>query len=193
MILMLDNYDSFTYTLVDYLKSLGREVRVVRNDGIDIPGIRALKPAMLCISPGPCSPSESGICLEAVEALMGELPILGICLGHQTIAQAFGGRIVQAIEPMHGRVSNIQHRGVGVFEGLKNPLQVTRYHSLAVERATLPDMLEITAETDAGEIMGLRHRSLPIEGVQFHPEALLTESGHTLLKHFVVRYVGTQR
>lgn len=185
MILMIDNFDSFTYNLVHYLEALNEEVKVCRNNDISIAEIRTLDPEMIVLSPGPCTPNEAGICLDVVRELQGEYPILGICLGHQTIGQVFGGKIVQAIEPVHGKVHGIHHNGKGVFEGLNLPLKVTRYHSLVVEKETLPDCLEITAETDEGEIMGLRHTSLLIEGVQFHPEAILTEQGIELLNNFL--------
>lgn len=193
MILMIDNYDSFTYNLVHYLESLNEEVKVVRNDAISIPEIIALDPDMIVLSPGPCTPNEAGVCLEVVRALQGKFPILGICLGHQTIGQVYGGKIVQAIAPVHGKVHPIQHENKGVFKGLNQPLNVTRYHSLVVERESLPDCLEITAETREGEIMGLRHKTYLIEGVQFHPEAILTEQGHELLNHFLVKAKAFKR
>lgn len=187
MILMIDNYDSFTYNLVHYLESLNEDVKVVRNDAISISEIIDLDPEMIVLSPGPCTPNEAGICQEVVRALQGQYPILGICLGHQTIGQVYGGKIVQAIAPVHGKVHPIHHENKGVFKGLNQPLKVTRYHSLVVERESLPDCLEITAETEEGEIMGLRHKTYLIEGVQFHPEAILTEQGHELLNHFLVK------
>ncbi|MDW5417469.1 aminodeoxychorismate/anthranilate synthase component II [Iodobacter sp. CM08] len=185
MLLMLDNYDSFTYNLVQYFGELGQEVVVHRNDEITIEEITALKPKYLVVSPGPCSPSEAGISLAAIHHFAGKLPILGVCLGHQAIGQAFGGKVVHAQTLMHGKVSALQHNNTGVFSGLPSPFTVTRYHSLAIERASLPDCLEITAWTDDGEIMGVRHKTLPIEGVQFHPESILTEHGHAMLDHFI--------
>jgi anthranilate synthase/aminodeoxychorismate synthase-like glutamine amidotransferase len=185
MILMIDNYDSFTYNLVEYLKMLKRDVKVVRNDQITIEEIKEMKPSIIVISPGPCTPKEAGVSESIIKELKGEFPILGICLGHQAIAEVFGAKIIKANEPVHGKVSEIVHNGIGVFKGLNNPLKVTRYHSLIVERDTLPDELEITAETDIGEIMGIKHKLYPIEGVQFHPEALLTEQGLELLNNFL--------
>lgn len=185
MILMIDNYDSFTYNLVHYLESLNEEVKVVRNDAISITEIVALDPEMIVLSPGPCTPNEAGICQEVVRELQGQYPILGICLGHQTIGQVYGGHIVQAKAPVHGKVHPIHHTNTGVFKDLNEPLNVTRYHSLVVERDTLPECLEITATTLDGEIMGLRHKTYLIEGVQFHPEALLTEQGLELLNNFL--------
>jgi len=185
MLLMIDNYDSFTYNLVQYLGELGAEVRVVRNDEMRVEEVEALRPERVVISPGPCTPNEAGISVALVERLAGRVPILGVCLGHQSIGQAFGGRVVRARTIMHGKVSTVRHGGAGVFEGLPESFTATRYHSLVVERASLPDCLSITAESDDGEIMGVRHRTLPIEGVQFHPEALLTEHGHALLKNFL--------
>lgn len=185
MILMIDNFDSFTYNLVQYLMQLGREVRVVRNNALTIEEIRVMKPDMIVLSPGPKTPREAGICLSVVEELQDEFPILGICLGHQTIGQAFGAKVLEGLEPVHGKVHPIKHKNVGVFSGLKNPINVTRYHSLVVDRASLPDCLEITAETEAGEIMGLRHKNKLIEGVQFHPEAILTEHGLDMLANFL--------
>ncbi|MBA4743117.1 MAG: aminodeoxychorismate/anthranilate synthase component II [Azoarcus sp.] len=185
MLLMIDNYDSFTYNLVQYFGELGAEVRVFRNDEIDLAGIAELAPAQLVISPGPCSPAEAGISVAAIREFAGRIPILGVCLGHQSIGAAFGGRIVHARRLMHGKTSPVHHDGRGVFHGLPDPLVCTRYHSLAIERASLPDCLEVTAWTDDGEIMGVRHTSLAIEGVQFHPESILTEHGHALLKNFL--------
>lgn len=185
MIFMIDNYDSFTYNLVQYLECLNESVMVVRNDQITISKIEALNPEMIVLSPGPKTPNEAGICQEVVLRLQGKFPILGICLGHQTIGQVFGGKVVKAIEPVHGKVFPIQHDNNGVFKGLNQPLNVTRYHSLVVERESLPDCLEITAETADGQIMGLRHKTLLIEGVQFHPEAILTEQGMELLQNFL--------
>jgi anthranilate synthase component 2 len=185
MLLMIDNYDSFTYNLVQYFGELGEEVRVVRNDAIDLAGITALAPARIVISPGPCTPNEAGVSVALIRAFAGKLPILGVCLGHQAIGQAFGGRIVHAGRVMHGKTSAIRHASKGVFAGLPSPFLGTRYHSLAIERASLPDCLEITAESDDGEIMGVRHRQFALEGVQFHPESILTEHGHALLKNFL--------
>jgi len=185
MLLMIDNYDSFTYNLVQYFGELGEEVQVARNDAIDINGIAALAPARIVISPGPCTPSEAGVSVPLVRAFAGKLPILGVCLGHQAIGQAFGGRIVHAGRVMHGKTSDIRHASKGVFAGLPSPFRATRYHSLAIERASLPDCLEITAESEDGEIMGVRHRQFALEGVQFHPESILTEHGHALLKNFL--------
>jgi len=187
---MIDNYDSFTYNVVQYLGELGADVHVVRNDQIDVAGIEALQPEKIVISPGPCTPNEAGVSMAVIEAFAGQLPILGICLGHQSIGQVFGGRIVRARRVMHGKTSPMHHRGEGVFAGLSNPFEATRYHSLVIERASLPDCLEITAwtETEAGdvdEIMGVRHRELQIEGVQFHPESILTAHGHDLLRNFL--------
>ena len=185
MILMIDNYDSFVYNLVQYFKELDEDIVVKRNDEITIDDIKTLNPEIIVLSPGPCSPTEAGICIEAVENFKGVIPILGICLGHQTIGQVFGSKIVKAIEPVHGKVHSITHDGKGVFTNIKNPLNVTRYHSLVVDRETLSDELEITAQTKEGEIMGLRHKKYMIEGVQFHPEAVLTECGHELLRNFI--------
>ena len=190
MLLMIDNYDSFTYNLVQYFGELGAEVCVRRNDQIDIAGIEALDPDQLVISPGPCTPNEAGISVEAIRHFAGRKPILGVCLGHQSIGQAFGGRIVHAGEIMHGKTSLIHHADTGVFTGIANPFEATRYHSLVIEKASLPDCLEVTAWTldDKGEpdeIMGIRHREYPIEGMQFHPESILTEHGHRLLKNFL--------
>jgi anthranilate synthase component 2 len=185
MLLMIDNYDSFTYNLVQYLGELGEDVKVVRNDEIALDAIEALKPARIVISPGPCTPNEAGISLELIRRLAGRVPILGVCLGHQAIGQAFGGRVVHAKQLMHGKVSLIHHAAAGVFRGLPSPYQATRYHSLAIERESCPEALEVTAWTDDGEIMGVRHRSLAVEGVQFHPESILTEHGHALLRNFL--------
>jgi anthranilate synthase component 2 len=185
MLLMIDNYDSFTYNLVQYFGELGEEVRVARNDEITLDEIAALSPARICISPGPCSPNEAGISVPLLERFAGTCPILGVCLGHQAIGQAFGGRVVRAQALMHGKTGAIRHTGVGVFGGLPDPFTAARYHSLAVERSSLPDCLEITAWSDDGEIMGLRHRSLAVEGVQFHPESIATEHGHAMLKNFL--------
>lgn len=184
-LLMLDNYDSFTYNLVQYFGELGEDVHTHRNDQITIEEIEALRPDRICISPGPCTPAEAGISVEVIRHFAGKLPILGVCLGHQAIGAAFGGDVVRAREIMHGKVSEITHRGTDVFAGLPSPFTVTRYHSLAVARDTLPGCLEVTAETADGEIMGLRHTSLPLYGVQFHPESVLSEHGHALLQNFL--------
>jgi len=190
MLLMIDNYDSFTYNLVQYLGELGADVQVYRNDEITVERIRELAPEKLMISPGPCTPDQAGISMAAIEAFAGEIPILGVCLGHQSIGQVFGGKIVHAREIMHGKTSSIYHKGGHVFTGLSNPYTATRYHSLVIEKESLPDCLEVTAwtQTDSGEmdeIMGVRHRTLDVEGVQFHPESILTEHGHDLLKNFL--------
>lgn len=185
MILMIDNYDSFVYNLVQYFGELNEDIAVKRNDEITIDDIKTLNPEIIVLSPGPCSPNEAGICIDIVNNFKGKIPILGICLGHQTIGQVFGSKIVKAIEPVHGKVHSIIHDNKGIFTNIKNPLNVTRYHSLVVDRETLPDELEITAETKEGEIMGLRHKDYMIEGVQFHPEAVLTECGHELLQNFI--------
>jgi anthranilate synthase component 2 len=185
MLLMIDNYDSFTYNLVQYFGELGAEVRVFRNDAITLKEIAAMKPDQLVISPGPCSPKEAGISVAAIQEFAGKLPILGVCLGHQSIGYAFGGEIVHAQKPMHGKISPVHHQGTGVFAGLPNPFNATRYHSLAIRRETLPACLEVTAWTDDGEIMGVRHRELAIQGVQFHPESIMTEHGHAMLKNFL--------
>ncbi len=185
MLLMIDNYDSFTYNLVQYFGELGEEVRVYRNDAITLKEIAAMKPDRLVISPGPCSPKEAGISVAAIQEFAGKIPTLGVCLGHQSIGYAFGGEIVHAKTMMHGKLSAIHHADVGVFNGLPNPLTATRYHSLAIRRETLPDCLEVTAWTDDGEIMGVRHKTLDIEGVQFHPESIMTERGHELLRNFL--------
>ena len=185
MILMIDNYDSFTYNLVQYLGELGQDVQVYRNDQIGVADIERLRPSHIVISPGPCTPTEAGVSVETIQKLGGKIPILGVCLGHQAIGQAYGGRIVRAKELMHGKTSMIQHTGQGVFRGLPSPFPATRYHSLVIERASLPECLEITAWTDDGEIMGVRHKRLAVEGVQFHPESILTQHGHALLKNFL--------
>ncbi len=185
MLLMIDNYDSFTYNLVQYFGELEQDVAVYRNDAITLDEVAALKPRHIVISPGPCTPNEAGISVPLIKAFAGKVPILGVCLGHQAIGQAFGGKIVHAKHVMHGKTSAIRHNSDGVFRNLPNPLQATRYHSLVIERASLPDCLEITASTDDDEIMGVRHRTLAVEGVQFHPEAILTESGHALLANFL--------
>jgi anthranilate synthase component 2 len=185
MFLLVDNYDSFTYNLVHYLGELGADVAIRRNDAISVDEALSMQPQGIVISPGPCDPDRSGICLELIERAAGRIPILGVCLGHQAVGQAFGGRVVRAPKPMHGKVSLIHHRGEGVLRGLPNPFTATRYHSLIVERDSLPDCLKATAETDDGIIMGLAHRSLPVEGVQFHPESIATEHGHDLLRNFL--------
>lgn len=185
MLLMIDNYDSFTYNLVQYFGELGEDVRVYRNDEISLAEIEAAAPARLCFSPGPCDPARAGITVSAIRQFAGRFPILGVCLGHQAIGEAFGGKVVRARQVMHGKVSSIHHTGEGVFQGLPNPLEATRYHSLAIERASVPACLEITAWTEDGEIMGVRHRTLPVEGVQFHPESILTQHGHRLLANFL--------
>ena len=190
MLLMIDNYDSFTYNLVQYLGELGQEVRVVRNDALDLTQIAALAPERIMISPGPGTPDDAGVSLQLLRTLGARIPVFGVCLGHQALGQAYGGRVVRAREIMHGKTSPIFHTGVGVFAGLPNPFEATRYHSLVVERASLPDCLEITAWTQhpdgsVDEIMGLRHRSLPLQGVQFHPESILTQHGHDLLRNFL--------
>ncbi len=185
MLLMIDNYDSFTYNLVQYFGELGADVRVFRNDEINVEQIAALAPAQIVVSPGPCTPAEAGISVAAIQAFAGKIPLLGVCLGHQSIGAAFGGRIVHAKRLMHGKVSPVHHLDAGVFKGLPNPLTCTRYHSLAIERDSLPDCLEVTAWTDDGEIMGVRHKTLAVEGVQFHPESILTERGHDLLRNFL--------
>jgi anthranilate synthase/aminodeoxychorismate synthase-like glutamine amidotransferase len=185
MLLLIDNYDSFTYNLAQYLGELGADVHVHRNDAINLEQIRAWRPERIVISPGPCTPNEAGISVSLVQRFAGEIPILGVCLGHQAIGQAFGGRIVRAGRVMHGKLSSIAHRGEGVFGGLANPFTATRYHSLVIERGSMPECLEVTAESDDGEIMGVRHREFAVEGVQFHPEAILTEHGHALLSNFL--------
>ena len=184
-LLMIDNYDSFTYNLVQYFGELGEDVRVYRNDQITIEEIEALKPDHICVSPGPCSPAEAGISVPLIKHFAGCIPILGVCLGHQSIGAAFGGKIVRAKEIMHGKTSLVTHRGTDVFRGLPSPFTVIRYHSLAIERESLPDCLEVTAETADGEIMGVRHKTLPIYGVQFHPESILSEHGHDMLRNFL--------
>jgi anthranilate synthase component 2 len=187
MLLMIDNYDSFTYNLVQYLGELGEEVKVVRNDELSVDEIEALRADRIVLSPGPCTPNEAGVSLEVIKRFAGRTPLLGVCLGHQAIGQAFGGKVVHARTLMHGKTSLIHHEGRGVFAGLPTPYEATRYHSLAIERESCPPELEITAWTEDGEIMGVRHRTLPVEGVQFHPESILTQHGHALLKNFVTR------
>ena len=186
MLLMIDNYDSFTYILVQYLGELGEDVRVVRNDAITLDEVARLAPERIVVSPGPCTPDEAGISVPLIRAFAGRIPILGVCLGHQSIGQAFGARVGHARTLMHGKVSAIRHQGAGVFRDLPDGFSATRYHSLAIERESLPDCLEVTAQTDDGEIMGVRHRSLAVEGVQFHPESVLTEHGHALLRNFLL-------
>jgi anthranilate synthase component 2 len=192
MLLMIDNYDSFTFNLVQYLQTLGAEVKVVRNDELSVPQIEALAPERIVISPGPCTPNEAGVSVDVVRELGTRIPILGVCLGHQSIGQAYGGDVVRARTIMHGKTSRIRHEGRGVFAGLPDGYEATRYHSLVVSRDTLPECLEVTAWTDNEDgsfdvIMGLRHRDHPVEGVQFHPESILTEHGHALLKNFLVK------
>ncbi|MDP4099204.1 aminodeoxychorismate/anthranilate synthase component II [Paenibacillus sp. P96] len=190
MILVIDNYDSFTYNLVQYLGELGEEVTVKRNDEIDLQGIEEMAPDHILLSPGPCTPNEAGITLDVISHFKGKIPIFGVCLGHQAIGQAFGGNVIRAERLMHGKTSPIVHKGVSVFEGLPSPFTATRYHSLLVERSSLPDCLEITAETAEGEIMGLRHKEYEVEGVQFHPESIITDYGHHILRNFLKRKVG---
>ena len=192
MLLMIDNYDSFTFNLVQYFAELGEEVRVIRNDELTVAQIAALAPARIVISPGPCTPSEAGVSVEVLQAFAGKLPMLGVCLGHQSIGQAFGGKVVRAGRIMHGKTSRIHHAGQGLFAGIPAAFEATRYHSLVVERASLPDCLEMTAWTEhedgsIEEIMGLRHREFPIQGVQFHPESILTQHGHAMLKNFLAQ------
>lgn len=187
MILVIDNYDSFTYNLVQYLGELGEEVTVRRNDEIDLAGIEELKPDHILLSPGPCTPNEAGITLGVIDRFKGSIPIFGVCLGHQAIGQAFGGNVIRAERLMHGKTSPIHHHGDSVFAGLPSPFTATRYHSLIVERESLPDCLEITAETEEGEIMGLRHKEYAVEGVQFHPESIITDHGHQILRNFLSR------
>lgn len=188
MLLMIDNYDSFTYNLVQYFGELGQDVQVYRNDEIDLATVAKLKPRHIVISPGPCTPNEAGISVPLIHEFAGKIPLLGVCLGHQSIGQAFGGKIIKAKTLMHGKTSLIHHENVGVFRNLPNPYTATRYHSLVIERETIPDCLEITAWTDDDEIMGVRHKTLPVEGVQFHPESILTEHGHALLNNFLTAY-----
>ena len=185
MLVMIDNYDSFTYNLVQYLGELGEDVKTFRNDEITIEEIEALNPDRIMLSPGPCTPNEAGVSLSVIEHFAGKVPLMGVCLGHQSIGQAFGGKVVHAKQIMHGKTSQMTHTGVGVFQGLESPYTITRYHSLVVERDSLPDCFDVTAWTDDGEIMGFRHKTLAIEGVQFHPESILTEHGHALLKNFL--------
>lgn len=185
MLLMIDNYDSFTYNLVQYFAELGEDVKVIRNDEIDVAGVMALQPDRIVISPGPCTPKEAGISVPLILAAAGKIPLLGVCLGHQSIGAAFGGDVIHAKEVMHGKTSPVMHHDKGVFQGLPHPFRATRYHSLAVKAETLPDCLEVTAWTEDGEIMGLRHKTLDVEGVQFHPESILTEHGHRMLANFL--------
>jgi len=197
MLLMIDNYDSFTYNVVQYLGELGADVKVIRNDELSVAEIAALQPERIVVSPGPCTPNEAGVSLAVIQHFAGQLPILGVCLGHQSIGQAFGGDVVRARQVMHGKTSPVFHENCGVFAGLNNPLTVTRYHSLVVKRETLPDVLQVTAWTqfDDGavdEIMGLRHKTLNIEGVQFHPESILTEQGHELFANFLKQHGGVR-
>ncbi|WP_331344395.1 aminodeoxychorismate/anthranilate synthase component II [Cellvibrio sp. UBA7661] len=193
MILMIDNYDSFTYNLVQYFGELGADIKVVRNDEITVEEIAALAPEKIVISPGPCTPTEAGISIDAIKAFAGKIPLLGVCLGHQSIGQALGGKVIRAPFVMHGKTSPVYHSNKGVFAGLKNPFQATRYHSLVIEKESIPDCLEITAWTQnedgsMAEIMGVKHKTLAIEGVQFHPESILTEHGHDMLRNFLTAY-----
>jgi anthranilate synthase component 2 len=185
MLLMIDNYDSFTYNLVQYFGELGEDVRTFRNDEITLEQIADLNPERICISPGPCTPREAGVSVPVLQKFAGEIPILGVCLGHQSIGEAFGGKVVRAKQVMHGKTSILEHTGIGVFTELPSPYTVIRYHSLAIERESLPDCLEVTAWTEDGEIMGVRHKQFNIQGVQFHPESILSEHGHELLKNFL--------
>jgi anthranilate synthase component II len=190
MLLMIDNYDSFTFNLVQYFGELGEEVQTVRNDQIDVAGMAALKPARIVFSPGPCTPNEAGVCVEAIRHFAGRVPMLGVCLGHQSIGAALGGSIVRAGVPMHGKTSTIEHDAAGVFKALPQNFTVVRYHSLVIERVSLPAELIVTAASNDGEIMGVRHKTLPIEGVQFHPESILSEHGHAMLRNFLDAYPG---
>ncbi|MBT2679213.1 aminodeoxychorismate/anthranilate synthase component II [Bacillus sp. ISL-35] len=192
MILMIDNYDSFTYNLVQYLGEMGEELKVIRNDQTSIQGIAELDPKFLMISPGPCSPNEAGISLDAIKNFAGKTPIFGVCLGHQSIAQVFGGDVVRAERLMHGKTSMVYHDGKTIFEGVENPFPAARYHSLIVKKETLPDCLEVSACTEEGEIMAIRHKTLPVEGVQFHPESILTTPGKQLLRNFIAHYNFTK-
>ena len=198
MLLMIDNYDSFTWNLVQYFAELGAEVKVIRNDELELDAILQLQPERLVISPGPCTPNEAGVSMAAIQAFAGVCPILGVCLGHQSIGQVFGGKVVRAQQPMHGKTSPVQHLNQGVFSGLNNPLRVTRYHSLVIEQASLPECLELTAWTENPDasleaIMGVRHKTYQIEGVQFHPESILTEQGHALLANFLKQQGGMRQ
>ena len=185
MILMIDNYDSFTYNLVQYMGELGAEIRVERNDRISIPEIESIRPKKIVISPGPCTPAKAGISVEAVRHFAGKVPLLGVCLGHQSVGAAFGGEVIKAGQLMHGKTSEVRHDGKTLFKNLPNPITATRYHSLVLNRKTLPECFEITAESDDNEIMGIRHKQLPVEGIQFHPESILTPNGKDLLKNFI--------
>ena len=185
MLVVIDNYDSFTYNLVQYFGELGAEMKVLRNDAVTIEQLRALNPSRICISPGPCTPNEAGISCAVIEAFGGSIPVFGVCLGHQSIGQVYGGEVVRAETLMHGKTSMIHHEGKSVFKGLSNPFEATRYHSLIVKKETLPDCLEVTAWTDDGIIMGLKHKELNVHGVQFHPESILTDEGKALLKNFL--------
>jgi len=187
MIVLIDNYDSFTFNLFHYLSGLGADVVVHRNDKISVADVMASQPDAIVLSPGPCTPNEAGICLALIEKAAPTIPILGVCLGHQAIGQSLGGKVVRAA-PIHGKVSEIKHAGTGIFRGINGPLKATRYHSLVIERSSLPECLQVTAWADDGEIMGVRHRELPVEGVQFHPESILTETGHDLLRNFLRSY-----
>ncbi len=190
MLLMIDNYDSFTFNLVQYFAELGEDVRTVRNDQIDVAGMAALQPARIVFSPGPCTPAEAGVCVDAVRHFAGRVPMLGVCLGHQAIGAALGGRIVRAGVPMHGKTSTVAHDGLGLFKALPQAFAVVRYHSLVIDRTALPAELLVTATAGDGEIMGVRHRGLPVEGVQFHPESILSEHGHAMLRNFLTAYPG---
>ena len=192
MLLFIDNYDSFTYNIVQYLGQLGQEVAVYRNDEIDCDEIERLKPQYLVVGPGPCTPTDAGISISAIQRFAGKVPILGVCLGHQSIGAAFGGKVVRAKRLMHGKISPVMHKNIGIFKDLPNPVNCVRYHSLAIERETLPECLTITAETEDNEIMGVRHQNLPIEGVQFHPEALLTEHGMKMFENFLQEFADFQ-
>ncbi|MBO4577046.1 MAG: aminodeoxychorismate/anthranilate synthase component II [Neisseriaceae bacterium] len=192
MLLFIDNYDSFTYNIVQYLGQLGQEVAVYRNDEIDCDEIERLKPQYLVVGPGPCTPTDAGISISAIQRFAGKVPILGVCLGHQSIGAAFGGKIIRAKRLMHGKISPVMHKNIGIFKDLPNPVNCVRYHSLAIERERLPECLTITAETEDGEIMGVRHQNLPIEGVQFHPEALLTEHGMKMFENFLQEFANFQ-
>jgi anthranilate synthase component 2 len=185
MVLMIDNYDSFTFNLVQYLSELGAEVRVVRNDEVTVESIETMAPSHLVLSPGPCTPNEAGITLQTIERLAGRIPILGVCLGHQAIGQAFGGKVVRAPQPVHGKLTEMRHQGQSVFRGINGPFKATRYHSLVVERQSMPESLSVTAETGDGLVMGLAHKTLPVHGVQFHPESIASEHGHLMLKNFL--------
>ncbi|MDK2902836.1 MAG: para-aminobenzoate synthetase component [Clostridiales bacterium] len=193
MLLMIDNYDSFTYNLVQYFGELGQDIKIYRNDAIELNEIEQMQPDMLVISPGPCTPDMAGITMDAIRCFAGRIPILGVCLGHQAIGQVFGARVIRAVQPVHGKTSFVRHDGRTIYEGLDNPLNVCRYHSLVLEPSSIPDVLEVTATTEDGEIMGIRHRRYLIEGVQFHPEAILTHQGHELLNNFIGRVKSLKR